>query len=141
MKSYIFGGLTLVTFMVTIGTYSTVFGRLENQTKEGSPSYRLFVGPSEPKIVFKAELVSVVKATSLTAVGWEGCSWCQRFKETTLPALVKEGYDVKYTDKSLWKGPRITTGPTLFFYGKNGVIVKVYRGYMTPDQVKQWLVK
>jgi len=77
-------------------------------------------------------------ATRLTAVGWESCPYCQKFKTEVIPPLQEEGYEVKYVDRSLWNGPRIRTGPTLFFF-KGKVIVKVYQGFMTAEEVKEYL--
>ena len=141
MKSRILGGLTIVLVLASIGANLVLAARLADKAKKSGPSYHLFVKQSEPNPVIQIPLIWPGKAASLTAVGWEGCPACQRFKQTTLPALVKEGYSVKYTDKAIWQGPRITMGPTLFFYNDAGVIIKVYRGFMTPDQVKQWLKK
>lgn len=136
MKSKIFGILTLATFTVTIAAYSSVGSRLENQSSASLSGNSRYVESYQTLWPWSKQ-----KATSLAAVGWKGCKWCERFKETTLPALLDEGYDVRYVDIADWDGPKVRVGPTLFYFAEKNKIVKVEKGYRTPEQVKEYLEK
>ena len=139
MKSRIFGVLTCVTFLATSTAYLSL-GNAHGETENpASVTVHSPLAESHQTGIFRWNKKET-KATSLSAVGWKGCSWCKKLKETTLPTLVKQGYDVRYVDLKDWKGPKVTAGPTLFYFdGKK--IVKIEKGYRTADEVKKYLVK
>lgn len=156
MNSRIYGVLTCVTFSLTIVAYSPFLGPLESQNPASRTVDHQIAGPDSTRqettslqsngdqVAVNSEAQMVAdeeKATSLAAVGWKGCPWCERFKAETLPDLVDQGYDVRYVDIGEWKGPKVTTGPTLFFFVNRDKIVKVHKGYLTADQVKEYLRK
>lgn len=149
MKSRLYGVACCVTFILTIAAYSPLIGPLEGQNpKSGTLDHQLAQyhqagteGAASGLIGFTLEVETSEKATSLAAVGWAGCKWCKRFKTEVLPHLVEEGYDVRYVDIAEWKGPKVKTGPTLFFFADRDKIIKIHRGYMTVEQVKKYLDK
>ena len=141
MKSRIFGVLTFGTFFATSIVYlsfSEPHSQAENSTS--GPAHRASF-ESDPTLQtgwrwWKKETT----ATSLSAVGWEGCEWCEKLKKEVLPVLQKQGYDVRYVYKKDWKGPKIKVGPTLFYFdGKK--IVKVEKGYQSVEHIKKTLKK
>lgn len=126
MKSKIFLGVCIASFIFAFTSHLVVGPQLASQSaKISTDNYQMALRN---------------KATSLVAVGWEGCPWCKKFKEETLPIMVAEGYDVRYVDISEWKGPVVKYGPTLFFFKKK-VIVRVNKGFLTAEQVKEYLCK
>ena len=145
MKATFFGLACLVTFALTSATYLPASRPAESQNTKGST---LAHSPQPPVYDIWRWIKAAVtveeeeqKATSLAAVGWRGCKWCKQFKEKTLPPLVKEGYDVRYVDIKKWKGPKVTTGPTLFFFDDKDKIIRVHKGFLTVEEVKEYLDK
>ena len=156
MTSRFYGVACCVTICLTCLAYSPLGQTVERENHARSTVDRQAAEPDstrqaaedlgnrdgEISIVTEAQMVAEEEqATSLAAVGWKGCPWCEKFKTETLPDLVAEGYDVRYVDLKDWKGPKVTTGPTLFFFVDRDKIVKVHRGYLTADQVKEYLRK
>lgn len=147
MTSRFYGVACCVTICLTSLAYSPFFGPVEAKTPKRSTvdhqTTRLDRAGEETgtEAAFQVALAEGEKATSLAAVGWKGCQWCERFKAETLPDLVAEGYDVRYVDIADWKGPKVKTGPTLFFFVDRDKIVKIHKGYLTADQVKEYLRK
>lgn len=128
-KSYLFGGLCCVVVVATTWAHFAIGSQLAKEIITSGTSYRLFARQNQ-----------TVKADSLKVVGWATCPFCVLIKTTTIPALVAQGYDVKYVELRDWKGPKVTVGPTLFYYA-NGKVVKTETGLKTASHVKQYLTK
>lgn len=147
MTSRFYGVACCVTICVTCLAYSPVVKHLAVETAKRSTVDHQVAQLDWPRTqadaegTFQVALAKEEKGTSLAAVGWEGCPWCEKLKEETLPDLVAQGYDVRYVDISDWKGPKVKTGPTLFFYADKNRLVHTHKGFMTVDQVKEYLDK
>lgn len=140
MKSLIFGVLCCATFLTTSAIYLSfgyANGEAENST---SVPLRSPLAESHQATAWSWPWQKA-QATQMAAVGWKGCKWCEKLKTEVLPPLVKQGYDVRYIDLKKWKGPRVKTGPTLFYMDSDKKIVKIEKGYRTVEQIKEVLDK
>lgn len=147
MTSRFYGVACCVTICVTCLAYSSVFQAVARETSTRRPVDHQVAQLDWPRTetgteeTLQVALAKAEKGTSLAAVGWEGCPWCEKLKEETLPDLVAQGYDVRYVDISDWKGPKVKTGPTLFFFADKNRLVHTHKGFMTVEQVKEHLDK
>jgi hypothetical protein len=142
MKSRIFGVLTCVTFTLTSAAYLS-FGNsnIETENPTSVPLHRSTFGSDQAETGIFRWNQKKTTATSLSAVGWKGCKWCDKLKKEVLPVLVKQGYDVRYVDIKDWKGPKVKAGPTLFYIDGKKKIVKIEKGYKTVEHIKKTLQK
>ena len=131
----LFGVLTVVTFAITIASYSTIGRPVAVKGSEVSP-YSDSYAEQDTSWFWQKK-----KAVALVGVGWEGCSHCERFKKETVPPLLEEGYDASYCLEDDWDGPEISAGPTLFYLDEAGNIVRTHKGFQTAKQVKRHLEK
>lgn len=138
MKSNLFGGLCLASIIVTITTHCVGFEPVHNpKNPTNVTNHREDVEQS------LYDLRGTKEATSLQAVGFKGCHWCDVLKHDTLEPLEKEGYDVKYVDKSQWTGPKPSRYPTLYYFDGNGKLLPklTQTGFQSVEKVKEHLRK
>lgn len=140
MKSNIFLGACCVTFAFTIAAYSPVGRLVANQTPKSHTLAASTVGEDSTPPIYDLTKKPKPKGNRLVCVSQRRCRWCKKFQETTLPALVKEGYDVQYVMEWNWKGPEIKYAPTLFFF-LDKKIVYTHVGYMDAKTAKEYLLE
>ena len=144
LKTKIYGGLCLGTLIVLSASYLQVFdAQRQGQDHLSGAAPSQTVGSNLTGIFdyWLGGKKEVATATSLSAVGFKGCHWCEVLKKETLPVLKKEGYNVQYVDRQDWKGPKIKIAPTLFYMDSKGQIVRKEVGFQTAEHVKKWLSK
>ncbi len=140
MKSRIFGVLTCVTFLLTFASYLQVVDtKFGPEDSTSGPLHNQTLRQNKPFAWFWQR--EAAKATSMVAVGFEGCPPCAKLKKETLTPLRKEGYRVRYTFTKNWDGPKVRRAPTLFYLDDDFEIIRVETGFQTAKHVKQYLTK
>lgn len=77
-----------------------------------------------------------LKDTTLVVYYAEWCGPCKAYKKTT-DTLSKEGVCVYRVDITKYPNPEVTSIPRTFIHDKAGKVVKEFRGFKTPEQLRK----
>lgn len=143
MKSKIYGGLCIVTLVVSSACHCLGFQTNdEGKNPDVCPNTCEVTEQDQSlALIVEATTLRSQKAVSAVAVGSKSCGPCVRLRTKTVEPMQEDGYDIKYVTTSKWPGKQPKSIPMIYYYNEKGRLIFKELGYKTIEHVKKRLKK